>query len=173
MSAHWWSDWPKFLPGYLAFGATVVTQTQAYVGRRHRRRLGPADTEVRAQLTTARSLFEDMVNRGRRTDWFMDDERRETARKLRDLAERRADRKLTSSLNAVADAWDAAFGSAPGTLGPSFRWMGDEPTPQERERQAADQAAFERQTEIARGGLDHVKTALARLNVLERRTTGR
>lgn len=172
MSAHWWSDWPKFLPGYLAFGATVYTQGQAIIVRRHRRRLGPADAAVREHLTTTRSLLEDIIHQGRLSNWYLADERRETARKLRDLAERRADARLTSSLTAIADAWDKAFASAPP---PSiyFGWAGNVPTPQELAKEAEEQAQYERQAEAAREGLEQVKTAFDRLNDLEHRTTGR
>jgi hypothetical protein len=128
---------------------------------------------VRTQLTAMRTLFTDITAEGRRTDWFLDSQRQESGRQLRDLVERLGDHKLKRSMTEVADAWDKAFALAPATRGPMVRWTDDVITPQERARSAADQKRFGEQSEVAHEALEQVKSALSRLNALERRTTGR
>jgi hypothetical protein len=88
------------------------------------------------------------------------------------LAERRSDPALRAALEGAAGAWRSAFGAAPPRR---IRggYVDDQPTPQEREQQQADQQRFAQQIEFAHAGLDQVKTALDRLNELERRTIGR
>jgi len=72
--------------------------------------LGPDDDELREALTVMRTMFEDIAAQGgRRADWFTAKERRETARRLRDLAECRNDRTLRMWLARVADTWDEVF----------------------------------------------------------------
>ncbi|TFE49006.1 hypothetical protein E3E14_16710 [Streptomyces sp. ICN441] len=171
--APWWQDWPKFVPGWLAFVATVYTLIRASLNRRHQLSIGPEADAVREQLTLARRLFGDIVAEGRRSDWFLGEERRDTAESLRDLAARRTDGTLRSAIEAVATTWDEAFARAPGAQGPMILWTDQEPTPAERQRSADDQRRFGEQAEVAREGVRQVSVALDRLNKLERRTTGR
>ncbi|MGW1063344.1 hypothetical protein ACWD4F_02305 [Streptomyces aureus] len=171
--AHWWDDWLKFTPGWLAFLWTVGLGGKKVYQRRHTVALGAADKELREALETARSRFEDIVHEGRRAPWFTDDERRETARRIRDLADRRKDEALRAQLTKVADAWDEAFALAPGAGGPWIRFTDQPSTPQERAESARVQTQFGKEADVARTALEHIKTALDRLNVLERKTLGR
>lgn len=171
--APWWQDWPKFVPGWLAFLATSYTLIRAGLNRRHHLSIGPEADAVREQLTVCRRLFGDIVAEGRRTDWFLNDERKGTAETLRDLAVRRTDSSLRSAMEAVATTWDAAFAKAPAARGPMLMYSDQEPTPAERKRKADDQRQFGEQAEVAREGVRQVSAAMDRLNKLERRTTGR
>lgn len=169
----WWQDWPKFVPGWLAFLATIYALGRAWINRRHHLSIGPDADAVREQLTECRRLFGDIVAKGRRSDWFLKDERRDTAEHLRDLAARRTDRQLRAALETVAETWDKAFARAPGVTGTIGRWSDQEPTPGERQRRAEEQQRFGEQADLAREGVQQVSVALARLNKLEQRTTGR
>ncbi|MFD8392540.1 hypothetical protein ACFV2N_25925 [Streptomyces sp. NPDC059680] len=172
-ASSWWADWPKFLPGWLAFAWTLVLGARRVWLRRHHLALGPDDDELREALTTTRTLFEDITaHGGRRADWFQEEERRETARLLRDLADRRRDRNLREHLADVARTWDEAFALAPPMRiydGLVDDWI----PPHEREARRSAQQQLAQQTEVARTGLEHVKAAFTRLNELERRTLGR
>ncbi|GAA4016116.1 hypothetical protein [Streptomyces plumbiresistens] len=172
-ASSFWDDWPKFVPGWLAFVATVGTWIYKAWTRRHKVALGAADDELREALEAARIRFEDIIAEGRRADWFMDEERRETARRIRDLADRRKDETLRAELTKVADAWDEAFALAPGAAGPRVRWMDQPSTPQERAESARVQEQFGKEADVSRTALEHIKAALTRLNELERRTLGR
>ncbi|MET7738906.1 hypothetical protein [Streptomyces sp. NPDC005385] len=168
------ADYAKFLPGWLAF--LWVIGNAAWKGlwvRHHRLALGAADDELREALTATRSALEDITSKGgRRANWFEDPERRETDRKLKDLAGRRKDRSLRAELEAIGVAWREAFGKAPPhRILASFAEA--EPTLREIQQQAEDEARFLDQIESARAGLDHVEAALQRLNELEFRTHGR
>ncbi|WP_406448963.1 hypothetical protein OH768_00890 [Streptomyces sp. NBC_01622] len=171
----WWADWLKFTPGWLAFVVTLITGIRKSLNRFHRKALGADDDKLREQLTSTRGLFEEITTRGGLTSsWFLDAERRETARRLRELAERRDDKRLKAALSKVADAWDWAFAAAP----PDRWWqsidLGGHPTtPEERAEEAADQKRCGQQVEVARSGLEEVATARDRLNKLERRNIGR
>ncbi|MFI8529054.1 hypothetical protein ACIGMX_02205 [Streptomyces aquilus] len=169
----WWDEWGKFLPGWLAFLWVVGTAVRKVWLRQQKLALGAADDELRDALIAARSSFEDIIAKGRRAPWFEADERRETARRIRDLAERRKDEALRAELSKVAAAWDEAFAHAPGAARPRIRVMGQPSSPQERAESARVQAQFGKEAEAARPGLEHVKSALARLNELERKTHGR
>ncbi|MFD3503733.1 hypothetical protein [Streptomyces sp. NPDC058678] len=169
----WWQDWLKFVPGWLAFLATIYALVRAGINRRHHLSIGPDADAVREQLTECRRLFGEVVATGRRSDWFLKDERRDIAERLRDLAVRRTDRQLRAALETVAETWDKSFAMAPGTTGTIGRWSDQEPTPRERQRRAEEQQRFEEQADVAREGVQHVSAALARLNELERHTTGR
>lgn len=169
----WWQDWLKFLPGWLAFIATSYTLVRAALNRRHQSSIGPEADAVRERLTTCRRLFGDVVAQGRRSDWFLSEERRDVGESLRDLAVRRKDRHLRAAMETVAETSDRTFALAPSPAGPRVRYMDQEPTPRERQRSAEDQQRFAEQADIARDGVQHVSAALARLNKLERRTTGR
>ncbi|WP_405581469.1 hypothetical protein [Streptomyces sp. NBC_01092] len=172
-ASSFWDDWPKFVPGWLAFVATVGTWIYKAWTRRHTVALGAADDELREALEAARTRFEDIIAQGRRADWFMDEKRRETARKIRDLSERRKDEALRVELTKVADAWDETFALAPGAGGPWVRFMDQPSTPQERAESARVQAQFGKEADVARTALEHITTALTRLNELERKTLGR
>lgn len=90
--------------------------------RRHKLALGAADDELREALITARTRFEDIVTEGRRAAWFSAEERRETGRRIQDLAGRRADQVLRDELARVVKAWDDAVVVAPDAAGPwAFR----------------------------------------------------
>ncbi|MFF3204556.1 hypothetical protein [Streptomyces sp. NPDC002962] len=169
----WWADWPKFLPGWFAFLWVVGAAVRKVWLRRQKLALGAADDELRNALTAARSSFEDIITQGRRAPWFEADERRETARSIRDLADRRSDQALRGVLAKVADAWDEAFARAPGAAKPRIRVMGQPSSPEERAESARIQRQFGMEADAARAGLEHIKAALVRLNELERRTHGR
>ncbi|GAA3832429.1 hypothetical protein GCM10022403_076940 [Streptomyces coacervatus] len=171
-SSPWWQDWPKFVPGWLAFLATTYSLARTGLTRFHRRALGPDDTVVREQLVLARAHFQDITSAGgRREKWFMADDRKRTAQSLRDLAERRRNKRLKIAIQRVADAWDEASSLAP----PDRILMslaGKEMTPEERSRQAADREQLGRQADVARRGIERVAESLSRLNRLEQRTIG-
>ncbi|MFD7063512.1 hypothetical protein [Streptomyces sp. NPDC059906] len=169
----WWLNWIKFLPGWLAFIATSYTLMRTALNRRHHLSIGPEADAVRERLTECRRLFGDIVAQGRRSDWFLGEERRDVGESLRDLAVRREDQRLRAAMETVAETWDKAFVLAPPPSGPWVRYSDQEPTPKERERSAEDQRRFAAQADIARDGVQHVSAALSRLNRLERRTTGR
>ncbi|WP_055491025.1 hypothetical protein [Streptomyces sp. TP-A0356] len=172
-AASWWTDWPKFLPGWLAFAWTLGTGARKVWLRSHKVALGAADNELREALKTARTLFEDITSQGRRTvDWFQAAERRETSRTIRDLADRRKDRILCQELKAVADAWDKAFAVAP-PMRVSDWFPNANLSPQVRQERESDQQRFAEQVSFTQTGLDHLTAALGRLNELERRTLGR
>jgi hypothetical protein len=135
--------------------------------------LGAAPDDLREALITARTRFEDVVAQGRRADWFMAEERRETGRKVEDLIGRRTDQTLRQHLTQVAQAWDQAFAHAPGAAGPMVRWSNHVPTPQEREESGRVQMRFGKASDVARTGLEHIKAALTRLDEPERRAHGR
>ncbi|WP_326571357.1 hypothetical protein OIE69_08655 [Actinacidiphila glaucinigra] len=166
----WWADWPKFAPGWLAFLVTSGTLIRKGWHRRHKLALGPADNEVRDALKSVRSLFEDITGGGKSVDWFTDDERRETDRALRDLAERRTDKPLKAAMNKVADSWNEAFSYAPP---PRVLFTVGVETAGERQERLDRLERTAKQVEFAHLGLLHVKAALARLNELEQKTTGR
>lgn len=169
----WWQDWPKFVPGWLAFLATAYTLGRAWLNRRRQLSIGADADVVREQLTASRRFFGDIVTGGRRSDWFLSEERREIAETLRDLAVRRTDMPLRAAMEAVATTWDKTFAFAPPPSGPRVRYSDQEPTAQERQKSAEEQRRFGEQAEVARDGVQQVSVALDRLNELERRTTGR
>lgn len=170
---HWWADWPKFLPGWLAFAWTVSLGARKVWVRRHHVALGPAADELREALEAARTCFEDITSAGgRRADWFQDEERRDTDRKIEDLADRLKDEKLRTALTGVIAAWRSAFGHAPPRriIG---GYMDSYPTRQEQGEQAATEARFALQVQAAHAGQSDLQSALRRLNELERKTIGR
>ncbi len=120
--SHWWEDWPKFLPGWLAFAWTLGIGARKVFLRRHHLALGPEADELRTQLTTTRALLEEVTSGKTGADWFMHEDRRETARGLRDAAERRDDPALKLSLTRVAGTWDEIFALAPPPR-PRVRWV--------------------------------------------------
>ncbi|WP_182880471.1 hypothetical protein [Microbispora sp. H10949] len=183
----WWNtiDWSKAewgpVPAWLGLTLTLITVFGSLIAwwwrrkvRRVRRAMGPAQ-DLRAALHTTRLALQDIVVEPRRSPWFIDEDRRETAQTLRDLAGRLDDRKLRAQLTKASGAWDAAFASAPGADGFWAMYEGDaEPvTPRTAVDRAQDGPRFEKQGEHARAGLDAVEDALTRLNQLERKTVGR
>lgn len=171
--SHWWDDWLKFTPGWLAFLWTLGMGARKLWLRRHKVALGAADDALREALIVTRKRFEDITSNGGRTvDWFQEDERRETARTIRDLAERRKDRILVRELTAVAEAWDKAFAPAPPQR-MSHWFPNSHLDPKVRQEQESDQQRSAEQIASAHNGLDHLKAAVDRLNKLERRNIGR
>lgn len=172
-ASSWWDDWPKFLPGRLAFLATVGAWAHKAWTRRHKVALGPDDEAVRLALTTARGLFREIVDqRGFEVTWYLAEERRDTGQRLKDLSYRRDDPHLKEAMTRVAQAWDDAAASAP----PSRIMMAyaDEPeAPREQRRRRKHDEARERQVHSARAGIEQVEAALERLNTLERKAFGR
>lgn len=167
------ADWLKFLPGWLAFAWTLGTGARKVWLRQHHVALGPAADELREALEAARTRFDDIVSAGgRRADWFQDEERRETDRKIEDLAERLTDEKLRTALTGVVAAWRVAFGAAPPRriIG---GYMENYPTRQDRGEQAAAEKQFAQQVQAAQAGQSDAQSALRRLNELERKTIGR
>ncbi|MEV6759529.1 hypothetical protein AB0N16_02550 [Streptomyces sp. NPDC051105] len=111
---HWWDDWLKFTPGWLAFVVTVGAGIRKVWTRFHRVALGADHDKLREQLASMRGLFEEITTQGGLTSsWFLDKDRREVARGLRDLSERRTDKLLKNALSKIAEAWDEAFAVAP------------------------------------------------------------
>ncbi|WP_432019162.1 hypothetical protein [Streptomyces sp. 1222.5] len=171
---HWWDDWLKFTPGWLVFVWTLGTGVRKAWVRHHKAALGADDKELRAALEAARMRFEDIIAEGRRAPWFVEDERRETGRKIRDLAGRPRDKTLRTELTQVADAWDKVFALAPGRG--DFRELympHGNLSPQEQQERVRVQEQFGKQADVARGALDHIRAALNCLNELERKTLGR
>ncbi|MFJ8595506.1 hypothetical protein [Streptomyces sp. NPDC093598] len=172
-ASSWWDDWPKFLPGWLAFLATVGTWAHKAWTRRHKVALGPDDEAVRLALTTARGLFREIIDqRGFEVTWYLAEERRDAGQRLKDLSRRRDDPQLVEAMTLVAQAWaDAAAGAPPSRIMMTY---GDEPqTPRELRRRRKHDEARERQVDSARVGIERVETALERLNTLERKAFGR
>lgn len=170
----WWDEWGKVLPGWLAFTWVIVNAAwKGFWVRGHHIALGPDNDKLRAALTTTRSLFEDITSAGGRTaKWFLDEERRETGRALRDHAERRSDKVLKDALVAVAASWDEVFSwSVPDR--PMVHWEGRQRTPQEERELESDNERARKQVEEAHRGLQHIERAVNRLNELERKTVGR
>ncbi|MGW5136195.1 hypothetical protein [Streptomyces sp. NPDC004135] len=172
-ASSWWHDWPKFLPGWLAFLATIGTVLYKAWTRRHVVALGPDDVAVREALTTARRLFEEIIDeRGVDATWFLAEERRDTGQRLRDLSQRRDDPELRGAMTGVAQAWSDSSASAP----PSrvlMAYADVSESPQERRRRQKYAQARARQVNYAREGIEGVETALRRLNKLERKIFGR
>ncbi|EFL35495.1 predicted protein [Streptomyces viridochromogenes DSM 40736] len=176
-----WVDLLKFLPGWLAFVITVGTLIRKWWTRRHVLALGPDDDELRAQLVQLRSWLEEVPS-GTRADWFLGSERKEAARRLRDSAARRSDRKLRAALGRAASTWDEIFELAPPPPRMVFRAFGGTHESRERDpekrkrdamRDAADLDRFQKMATLAGKALTEVDAALDRLNELERKTIGR
>ncbi len=167
------ADWIKFVPGWLAFVITVGTLIHKWWTRRHKVALGPDDDAVREALTTARSLFKDIIAKsGFTTNWFEDEVRRDTGQRLKDLARRRDDKKLRIAMTDVAESWDRAFANSPPprfTISSPVRPQ----DPSARKTRVEDSETRGRQVETATEGLAHIERALIRLDKLERRTFGR
>ena len=176
-ATHWWDDWLKWTPGWLAFawavGNGIYLGIRKVLDRRSKLALGAAPDDLRTALITARTRFEDIVAEGRRADWFTAEERRETGRAIEDMIGRRTDEMLREHLTGVVAAWTEAFAQAPGAAGPMVRWSDHVTTPEERAESARVQGQFGKSAEAARMGLADIKGALTRLDELERRTHGR
>lgn len=175
--SHWWDDWLKFTPGWLAFVWTVGLGARKVFVRQHHLALGPEAEELRTHLRETRALLEEVTSGGVRADWFTHPDRSETARKLRDAAGRRDDAALKLTLNRLADAWDGIFALAPPPRS-RVRFVGGDGSPADRNREAAMQDAadlgrVQQMADRAREALLDVQTALDRLNELERKTLGR
>ncbi|MEV5976127.1 hypothetical protein [Streptomyces sp. NPDC052114] len=172
----WWTDWPKFVPGWLAFVWTLGAGTRKVWLRRHQLALGPEAEEVRKQLTDFRVLLDAVTSGGRRSDWFQHEERRETSRALQDAANRRDDPTLKLSLNRLAEAWAQIFALAPPPR-TKLRFLGGvEEVRQQREsalQDARDLELMQQMADLANVAQLDVRTALNRLNELERKTHGR
>lgn len=167
--AHWWDDWPKFLPGWLAFAWTLGVGVRKVWIRRHVTALGSADNELREALTAIREAFEQILARGGLLDhWFTEAERARCVQRLADLSVRRKDRELRRRLDNVLDAWNQARNLAP---------LANENSVAARVRPRSDDEEHgvwrTRQAAAARVGFVGVGEALNRLNVLERKTLGR
>ncbi|MFF0094185.1 hypothetical protein ACFYSF_30085 [Streptomyces canus] len=172
-ASSFWDDWPKFVPGWLAFLWAVGTALRKLWLRRHKTALGPDDEAVREALTTARTHFTDIITKGGfHSKWFLDEERRDTGQRLKDLAARRDDEELRVAMTNVAECWDDAFANSPPPR-MSIAWAGAPEHPKDRERRQEDTKTRERQVESAREGVKCVEAALKRLNKLERRIFGR
>ncbi|MFE1441571.1 hypothetical protein [Streptomyces sp. NPDC058739] len=170
---HWWDDWPKFAPGWLAFAITIGTLIHKWWTRRHKMALGPDDEAVREALTTARTLFNEIITRGGfDARWFQDEDRRDTGQRLLDLAARRDDEQLRIALTNVAECWNDAFGNSPPRRA-MVSVAGAPEHPSDRMRREEDTKTRGRQVESAREGIRCVEAALKRLNKLERRIVGR
>jgi hypothetical protein len=170
---HWYDDWPKFLPGWLAFLWVVGTAVRKVWLRLQKKAIGPDDDVVREALTTARTLFQDIVAKGGfDATWFQAEERRDIGQKLQDLAERRDDDELRVAMTNVAECWDDAFANSP-PRGVMVAWAGEPEHPDDRKRRQENTETRGRQVESARTGITCVAVALRRLNKLERRIFGR
>ncbi|GGW45038.1 hypothetical protein CP966_20240 [Streptomyces galilaeus] len=172
----WWADWPKFIPGWLAFVWTLGAGARKLWLRRHQLALGPEAEELRKQLTAFRALLDDVASGSHRSDWFMHEDRRETSRALQDAAGRRDDPALKLSLNRLADAWNEVFALAPPPR-TKLRFLGGiEEVRQQRDVASQEARYMERiaqMCELAQTAKIDVQSALSRLNELERKTHGR
>ncbi|WLW55571.1 hypothetical protein [Streptomyces sp. YU58] len=172
-ASSWWDDWLKFVPGWLAFLWAVGTALRKLWLRRHKTALGPDDEAVREALTTARTLFTDIIAKGGfHSKWFQAEERRDTGQRLRDLAARRDDEELRTAMTSVAKSWDDAFANSPPPRA-LVAWTGAPQDPRDRKMRQEDTKTRARQVESAREGIKCVEIALKRLNKLEHRIFGR
>ncbi|MGX1763339.1 hypothetical protein ACWIG5_41695, partial [Streptomyces lydicus] len=106
--------------------------------RRHMVALGPDGMAVREALTTARSLFGEIIDeRGCDASWFLAEERRDTGQRLKDLSQRRDDPELRQAMVRVAQAWGDASGSAQSLY---LSWLADSYLTAGEVEQAADVA---------------------------------
>ncbi|MGW9598848.1 hypothetical protein ACWHBW_15760 [Streptomyces albidoflavus] len=168
----WWADWPKFLPGWLAFAATAYGLIRMWLTRRHRLALGGDPEDLRAQLVAARRMFMEMRTKGRKADWFAKHEHQDLGQSLQDHADRRTDKELTSAVNDVAEAWNTARSLAPPSRARVY--AAGVPSPEHYKIQdREDRQHMTEQAEAAEQGAVRAEAALRRLNILERRTTGR
>jgi hypothetical protein len=168
-----WDDWPKFVPGWLAFLATLGAGTRKAWTRRHHVALGLEAESLRSQLISVRALLEENTASSHRFDWFLDEDRMHLGRALRESTARRTDPALRLAITRVADAWDKLCELAPPPEGVVRVRHNPERTelPPKTPQELIDRAAEIR--DVALVGLVDVQTALDRLNQLERRTTGR
>ncbi|MFD3827119.1 hypothetical protein [Streptomyces sp. NPDC058625] len=108
-AASMWSDWLKFVPGWLAFLATVATWVQNARARKHSLAIGPDHNELRQVLTTAREQFDELgKEEPRRSEWFDAEVRRGLSTALDDQAARRGDETLKDYIRVVARTWEVA-----------------------------------------------------------------
>ncbi|MFC6885303.1 hypothetical protein [Actinomadura yumaensis] len=162
-----WLDAAKFVPGWLAFGATTFAGVRKW---RHRHRLlamGPNE-DIREVLYTAKRLITDIIIQGRRQDWFREPEQRDLPMRLDDCFQRVSDGELRRHLMFLAAAW-SALAAVPSQL-PMVTYGGTGIT---EPIEGPELEAMRRQKRNAPTALGAADDALARLNALERKATGR
>lgn len=166
-------DVVKFLPGWLALLLSGYLALRTWRTQRLRRALGPDGEAVREALVDARRLLEEVCTRGgQRVQWFQKDEQREVGRVVQDLADRVGDKKLRRAMTAVAGTCAEVFAFAPPNR-IMVAVAGQPEHPSQIEQRNRDQAQLAQQVERAHQGRGEVATAITRLNVVERRVTGR
>lgn len=170
-NAEWWIDAIKYVPGWLAFIATLAAGIGRMIHRRSLRNLGPAD-EVRDALEAARDTFMAVIEQPRWQKWFDAPERRNVETRLGDVLGRVEDRKLGRYIVETADSMAEVCAWAPRQHA-LIAFAEDPPSQADLERRRREREAFDQQSLRAEQGLAEVRHALARLNHLERRTIGR
>ncbi|MET9101356.1 hypothetical protein [Streptomyces antibioticus] len=171
---HWWDDWLKFTPGWLAF--LWVIGNAAWKGlwvRRLHLAVGPDGDDLRDAILQLRVGFEAVIE-GRVREWDLNKRHfKDVARHVREHAERRNDRTLKGHLISAAESMDQVVDGDPAELRAWVEWVDEPSTPEEEAEAARFEAQQRSQKEAARRGTDHVTKALTRLADLERRTVGR
>lgn len=159
-------------PAWTALGLSVVNSVTLIVGaqrRRRRRNAAGPTADIRRVLTQARNGLQHLTAiGGESSDWFLAPDRKDTDRRLSDLAQRRDDEQLRRLLDDTAAAWRECFALSPPPRDPRVYSGGEDPESYGREdadsaRRKGDVAA------AARGGMEVANRALHRLNDLERR----
>ncbi|MEV2227000.1 hypothetical protein AB0H69_00255 [Streptomyces phaeochromogenes] len=170
----WYTDWPKFVPGWIALLITLTAGGRRWWVRRHKLAEGPEAQTAREQLKELRAIFEEVVTqRGRESHRFNSQTSRELVRELREIAERRTDKKLRTSVVKSAEALEEVIASAPHELGQWAEWGGDPENPKQQAELNRYEQQMDKQLEAARSGITHTTAAIDRLNKLERLTHGR
>lgn len=99
---------------------------------------------------------------------YLTEERRATSVALEDLIPRLRDPALREHCTKVMDAYNKSFVLAPGRRGPRFWTLGGPPDPEYAAEDAARAQQFQAQLVEVRAALEHIRTALQRLNKIER-----
>lgn len=169
----WWADWPKFLPGWLAFVWTLGLGARKVWVRRHRLAVGPDVDAVREAVTGLRSLcYEIIAKQGCMAQWFKEAGHRDAHLPVVDAAGRVADKELKEVLARAAGGWMGLARQAP-VAKARVSIVGAPDPPGVRQQRADETRRRKEQVQGAQLIVLALDTALKRLNELERRTVGR
>ncbi|GHE92927.1 hypothetical protein E5082_05430 [Streptomyces griseoluteus] len=104
--SHWWDDWLKFVPGWLAFVLTMGTLIHKWWTRRQRLAVGPDVDELRELLVSFRGWFSKPLDLPVTQHWLLKrGQHTDAPQQLRDLMARRSDRTLIGHLDEIAGHW--------------------------------------------------------------------
>lgn len=159
----WIAGAALLLSGY----AVVSGEIRAHRVTHRRRSLGPAD-DLREALTALRTAFTEIANTGKTKPFFTDPDRNHIGERARDLADRVTDQELITELRGAAIAWETCFGLAPPKRGARMVFPGAGPDPVYSRQDSEDQVARDKQGEVAQVGLDSCRSAIDRVNQLDR-----